>query len=391
MEQTLSSNYLHVGFETDLPNAEPQNYAKMTIKYSVTVDVKHVAFVGGGNTGTLTLDGGGLNADGLAISGSNTKGTGDVFVKNSSKLNVRNALAVGTQEVTKNSDALLSVGLGEVITNDLLIGPVSNGSVIVRDGGTLMTTNLVNVGSSNAKGTLEVLMGGVVSVGGNYSNTTNGTTTLYSGSTLDLKAGGDNQGLFQEEKGGKLVARARGLINKGVIKVATAAGADNADIAVAGDFSQETDGHLQIVLAGNQAGVSHDRLRVSALPDEPGGGHATLDGHLDVTSSYTPVPWRIGGPGGDFFAVVSASHSLSGQFDPQAGLHLPDATSFMLPSLPPGHTYAWKVVYDTTDAYDPALADDDPAVTAQPWVGNGTFDVVLLLEEVALPESKAGM
>ncbi len=47
--------------------------------------------------------------------------------------------------------------------------------------------------------------------------------------------------------------------------------------------------------------------------------------------------------------------------------------------------YQWKIIYDTTDSYNATLAAQDPAITSQPWTGNGTDDVVLLLEEYTLP------
>lgn len=43
------------------------------------------------------------------------------------------------------------------------------------------------------------------------------------------------------------------------------------------------------------------------------------------------------------------------------------------------------MIYDRTDLFDAALAQQNPTYSLQPWVGNGTRDVVLLLEQVPAP------
>jgi len=119
---------------------------------------------------------------------------------------------------------------------------------------------------------------------------------------------------------------------------------------------------------------NHDEVRVV--------GDVTLGGTLDGTVSYAPEPWTLEGIAGDHFAVITATGSLSGEFDPLSGLNLPDPASLGLPTPPPGRSYVWKVVYET----DPDLAPYGQL----PWTTNGTQDVVLLILETTEPELVAG-
>ncbi len=131
---------------------------------------------------------------------------------------------------------------------------------------------------------------------------------------------------------------------------------------------------------------------MTLVVDAPGPGsndhlHATgnvaLGGILSVNLGYTPSPWTSIGGAGDWIHVLSAEGNLGGEFDE---VILPDIESLNLP--PPineaGYGYAWRVVYDRDDMTpDPELLQTHPSFTSQPWLGNGTQDVVLLIRELA--------
>jgi hypothetical protein len=231
---------------------------------------------------------------------------------------------------------------------------------------------------------LDIENGGTVIAKEKLSVLKSGNVYVRSGASLDLREGAENMGRLEVAVNGHLKARDVGLINRGTISGEKGNGAPG-KIEIQGNATQTDTGRLELRLA---SAASYDHLFVSPLVTEPGGGHVALDGRLSVQTSYTPTPWTFGGAPGDFFTVVRATNSLTGQFDPLTGLDLPDPSTLApsLPPLPPGQAYAWRVIYDTTDSFDPSLASTNPAFANQPWAGNGTKDVVLLLEAVARPQ-----
>ena len=416
---TLKTGMVTVGYagSTILKAGNPadeQNGAILTIGQNVTLQVVKGTtpgdvIVGGATVGNLNVQGkvtarnlsvGGVGSPGagspttgatisgtVALSGSLTVGAQNGYTGKAERPDESGWKYVPDSNVVIDG-ATVTAGMGgNAAVTSVQIGDYTAGSVSVSSA-TLKAVGKFNVGSATVAtgtGTLSVGAVGVVKVGGVFTINTNGTTTLGSGSILDLAVDGINLGVFQEEQGGELIDRAGKVINKGKIEVASTKAAPTGDIVVQGDFTQQAAGNLVLNIAGNQVGQSYDRLSVSNLTDAPGGGNVTLGGTLDVSSTYTPTPWLIGHAAGDYFTVVSASQSLTGQFDPLTGLNLPDPSTFAsLPALPPGYGYQWHVIYDTTDSFDSNLAASDSAISSQPWVGNGTRDVVLVLEEAPL-------
>lgn len=390
---TLTTTLLEVGSTGDTQAKGRQNRATLSIGSKVTVDVQDagnpgIVTVGGKTVGVLEIDGGKLKAKILMASGVNVVAQAADFtqitVKNRGEIELSDTLILGVEAAPAKSPATrLVIDDGTVtVAASTDIGPKGPASVFVRNRGQLSANGKLSV----LTGTLDVEQNGGVTVVDDFANLKNGTTIIRVDGLLDLRKGGENRGSFRVAEGGVLKARANGMINAGTLKGLPAAGGVSADFGLQGVFTQTADGHLLIHLAGNTAGVTHDRFTVSALDDEPGGGHAALGGHLDVTASYAPAPWLLTGQAGDHFTILSATAGLSGQFDPLTGLNLPDPASLMLPPPSPGHAYAWRVVYDTTDSFDPVLAAANPAFASQPWAGNGTYDVVLVLEEVDAPD-----
>ncbi len=394
--------------------ADVQNIASMGIGSGVTLKVATGTtpgdvFVGGATVGGILVEGtltardlriGGVGVPTGTVSSGHLTGTVDltgsitVGAKNgytgaAERRDENGAKYVPQADVLIDGGATVTASKGGMVTNtSVQIGDYTAGLVTVS-AATLTAVGIINVGNANlatGKGNLHVQKDGVVTSGGIFTINKNGTTTLESDSTLDLEAGGTNKGVFKDGKGANIKTGPNGMINKGTIQVAAVAGAPNAAIAMQGDFTQQADGHLAIQIAGNAPGVSYDQLRVSAL-DDGSHGNVTLGGTLDVSTTYTPRPWLQNGTTGDYFTVASATQSLSGQFDPLTGLNLPAISQFTsLPALLTGHAYRWRVIYDTTDAFDSSLVSANPAFASQPWTANGTRDAVVLLEEVNLPD-----
>jgi T5SS/PEP-CTERM-associated repeat protein len=383
----------------------------------------------------LTVDGKGTLADfsGIAIGegngyagartfGGKTRYSG-IWITNQGKVNVgANKLKIGTSYM-----GVVSVRSGGqlVSASDVTVGDADNGTLIVQDNGSTLTVTgtifvadgfrggtftvddgatvsasklevgtgskgtmtvgggagaaAVNVTGTTAvrgKGTLLVNNNGTVTSTGAFTVDKGGTTKVGSGGTLDAKAGGTNNGTLQIDTGAGFKTHPQGAINKGVVQIAGLNGVGTGTAVVAGNFTQQAPGELDININGNVPGASYDVLAVNPL--DGGDGNAVLGGNLVVSSSYAPTPWTPSGPG-DYFTVVKAATSLSGQFDT---LSLPNPNNLGLPSPDPGMQYKWKVVYDTTDQYNSALAQSDPLLASQPWTGNGTDDVVLLIEEI---------
>jgi hypothetical protein len=115
----------------------------------------------------------------------------------------------------------------------------------------------------------------------------------------------------------------------------------------------------------------NDRLHVT--------GNAALGGVVSVNVGFNPLPWLKNGAAGDFIRVLSADGNLGGTITPA----LPNISSL---NLPPGRSFEWRTIYDTTDATpDPMLAA--MGHSAQPWLGNDTKDLVFVIVEV-VPEAE---
>ena len=129
---------------------------------------------------------------------------------------------------------------------------------------------------------------------------------------------------------------------------------------------------------GMGPGSGHDLLSVV--------GSAQVGGVLNGNVTTSVNPWKTGEA--DYFPVLMATGGLSGEFDPLTGLVLPDVNSVAVGTPSSGMQFRWRVVYDTTDAYDADLYAENSVFTSanQVWTGNGTYDVILLIEETPLTD-----
>jgi hypothetical protein len=391
---SVQTGSLSVGFAGGEPAAGTYNKAVLTIASNVTVDVKSEGTlgntsVGKNNMGVLILDGGKLNAKNLlvyGVVGESPLSQSVITVKNNGELALTGTTWLGGQATPAgNKPVLLQVESAKFTTQQLRVGLEGSALLLVRAGGIVEIVEETWVGHTvnNIQGVLDIENGGTVIAKKKLTIQKPGIAYVRAGASLDLREGGENRGRLEVAVNGQLKARGTGVLNKGTISGELGNGGLG-KLEIEGDFTQTAEGRLELRLA---SALQYDHLFVSPLMDEPGGGHVSLDGRLSVQTSFTPTPWMLGGPAGDYFTVVRASNSLTGQFDPLTGLDLPDLTTMTasLPSLPPGQAYAWRVIYDTTDSLDASLASSNPAFANQPWVGNGTKDVVLVLEVVAQP------
>jgi hypothetical protein len=106
-------------------------------------------------------------------------------------------------------------------------------------------------------------------------------------------------------------------------------------------------------------------------------GSATLDGIVDLNLGFNdPDPWMKNGSAGDWFHVLSANGSLLESI----GASFPPIDSL---NLPEGYHFEWRVVYDRNDGTPfQELVDLNASFSSQPWLANGTKDVVLIIVEV---------
>ncbi len=188
---------------------------------------------------------------------------------------------------------------------------------------------------------------------------------LVGGNKIDIAPSGILSGVGRvtgrvENNGGKVAAGADG----GLGQMGT--------LVIDGNFTQ-TSG----IVAADASGGASDLLEVS--------GNADLTGILDVNLGAPPAPWSAIGEAGEWIHVLSAEGSLDGAF---SAVNLPDINSL---NLPPPHPEAtegreWVVIYDRDDVTpDPLLLDTHSSLTNQPWLGNGTRDVVLVIRDIPVP------
>lgn len=311
------------------------------------------------------------------------RGTGLLNVQDDkSVVTVGGVLAVGAD--TGRGELTVNAG-GKVSAAQLDVGNAKATGKVTVAGAVAQHATLTVSGTSKVhqRGTLDVQNLGDVTSTGAFTIDAGGSVKVHNGGTIDAQAGGTNNGKLEVDTGGGFKTHPAGMINKGKITIASANGGPGGTFALQGNFTQTAPGELDVTLAGNVPGTGYSVLSVT--PADGPDGNVTLGGSLDVTASYAPAPFRRNGTAGDYFTVVTATGTLSGQFDPVTGLNLPDPTQLGLPAPTPGTEYRWRVVYDRTGTYDSALAQSDPALVSQPWVGHGTHEVVLLIEEVLQP------
>jgi hypothetical protein len=329
----------------------------MTIGNNVTVDVttNNVAgnvWVGGKTVGVLKVDGGELKANNLFAGG--VTGTGQqpqyvsgVTVTNGGKVDLSGRLTVGHANnyagpftrkdntgTTRSLVTTMTIEAGAQVTvaKEVEVGRDSRGVLTIQGMGTTLSVGSTFwVGEVNkpkpgpndpAFGKLELKDGASVTAHGNFSIEKSGHVVLRSGTTLDLMKGGRNDGLFQVETDGVLKAREQGKINAGVIKVAGLGGVGPGLASIEGDFTQVAPGVLEIDINGSAPGTGYDVLAVSPVDGQ--GGNVTLGGNLSVLATYAPATWKVNAGPGDYFTVITATGTLSGQFDPVTGLNLPN-------------------------------------------------------------------
>ncbi len=386
------------GFNGFNLNANKPRYTTLTVDNGgkVTLGPGIVSLVIGSDyRGVATVQGGSqLTAEGVIFVGSldtSSRGTGLLTVKDTGTV-VTTGSVLGVGYGKGSGDLVVGAG-ATVNAAELHIGNAQAKGTATLTGTAAKEANLTITGGSTVHqgGTLEVKTGGKLTSNGVFTidagpgrrAETGGTVRVRDGGSIDAKVGGTNNGTLKIDTGGVLKVHPTGAINKGVIQIAGAGGVGAGVALVQGNFSQTAAGELDVDIFGNMPGASYDVLAVSAA--DGGDNNVTLGGSLHVTASYAPTPFKFNGTAGDYFTVVTATGSLSGQFDPVTGLQLPDPTQLGLPAPASGTEYRWRVIYDTSDSYNSALAQSDPALASQPWTGNGTKDAVLVIEEVATP------
>lgn len=116
---------------------------------------------------------------------------------------------------------------------------------------------------------------------------------------------------------------------------------------------------------------SNDLLRVT--------GSAALGGLVNLNMGFTnPTPWMKFGSQGDVIHVIAAGSSPQDSLTGYVGANLPPISSL---DLPPGYHFEWRAIYDRDDlTADEEL--EDLGFASQPWLGNGTKDVLFIIVEV---------
>ena len=351
----------------DVPDLESN-----LVVYGGTVGITGDTVFGQDGTGTVTIDDFATVSTGNLIVGKETNSLGDVDISGQGKLYTNDAIL--GDEISSTGDVNIDGGEWEAC-GDIHVGNFGTGNLTVKNGWVDVCANL-NVGVFG-----EVTAENAGNIG------VDGTTTIQAGGMVTIKAAGrvDTEQLVNEPYGtiaierngllispnatnegaiftdGKAVGR---FINENLLIV----GGEEPQIGrfiIDGEFEQYAGGTTKMEIDGTAQDIDYDALHVVS---ETGPGSALLGGTLDVSCSYSPQAWNLGG-NGDMFSVLTATGSLSGEFDT---LNLPSAASGK----------SWVVVYDGMDSYDEILADEYPLFEDnQPWVGNGLYEVVLLLAE----------
>jgi len=223
-------------------------------------------------------------------------------------------------------------------------------TIDIDSGKTLTVTNDVLVGDTNTDATLEVTGDGDLQVDGE----------------LKLEVQGDGydkntQWPVNATKGGDLIGDGTitgDIDHKGVIS--PGGSGTVATLTVDGDvdmyffhFEQRSVLELDITSTGN------DLLDVNSVD---------LDGYLevDLEANYTPDLWTPNHVG-DYFSVLQSSTDLSAD------------DVFRTPNIEDSDEFAWRIIYDRDDkTVDSELGD----TMAQPWIGNGKNEVILIPVDV---------
>jgi len=190
----------------------------------------------------------------------------------------------------------------------------------------------------NDGGKFTIFDSGVAVIDGPFKNESGGIVDVKRGGTVE-SPNATNQGTFYSD--GKDIGEFR---NEAILVI----GGQEPKIGrflIEGDFEQIAGADLKIEIDGTTPETEHDVLKVV--------GDATMGGALDASiGGYLPAVWDGAGRG-DFFAVVTATTSLSGEFDVDPELTLPDPEDELglLPSSP-YKQLEWRVIYDTGDPDD---------------------------------------
>ncbi|MFC1859905.1 beta strand repeat-containing protein, partial [Thermodesulfobacteriota bacterium] len=271
----------------------------LTINGTFDWDYGTVTIAGAGGlttAGTTNLDTAGqktVNGATWTNAGSGTVNwnDGDISLSNSSSVfNNNGTFNIVTADINddiRNYPGVFNNNAGGILrkvaasTGNIYIqcATVTNEGTVDVDGGTLVIgPSLTN------NGTLEVDTGAAFQVNGaTFTNAADGT--IRGTGTLNLAT--------------------PGLTNSGNVNPGTSAGA----LSVTGDYSQTSEGTLNIELGGTTPGTDFDQLSIN--------GSSSLAGTLNVMliSPFDPG-------GGDIFQIIDYT-SLSGTFD---ALNLPELT-----------------------------------------------------------------
>ncbi len=273
-------------------------------------------FIGGGTTTVLTgntssiypAGGGTMDAQTLTLNGITNWTSNNITLSNGAEI-------INNGTYNANATTTMSGGATEVFTN--------NGSFIKN---TAATTTTMNVPFTN-NDTVDVVAGSLVFQQGMDNGEAAiidlGGGTLDPGDTLNLESGDSLIG------SGTLEAN---LVNGGTVSPGNSAGI----ITIDGDYTQETNGILDIELGGTTAGTGHDQLIVTET--------ATMQGILNITllPGFTPQA-------GDIFFIINHPYSGTGTFDT---VNLPDLAGgleFEVDFSDPGVTLS--VISTNTDGF----------------------------------------
>jgi hypothetical protein len=297
-------------------NSELQNLGNLHITAQILLYGGKIS----GN-GTTTVESPALFTIGVSSSNGFTLDIQTLINNSTANWNSKNITLSNGAEIINNStfnaNATTTMNGGETVTF------TNNGNFFKN---TPETTTTMNVSFSN-DGLVQVNAGSLVFPLGmdNGENTTinlNGGT-LNPGDELILESGDSLIG------SGILSAN---LVNGGTVSPGTSPGI----ITVDGDYTQQTDGTLEIQLGGTTAGTGYDQLVVT--------GAATMNGTLTVSLLDGFMPEL-----GDTFFIVNHLTSGTGNFTEENLPVLPGGLMFEIDYADPGVTLT--VVSTSTDTF----------------------------------------
>jgi hypothetical protein len=397
------------------------SHGNVTLESGGIVRVEGVAIIGNAGDGNVDVDGGGpgaggqttLNAGHIRIgefgNGAGTlsvSNTGQVVVSSERRANpVEPSMFVG---IGGKGTLLVEVSSDVAIEANLAIGEwthtaapaevtVLNSEVIVENN----ITNNERRSKVSVEGENAILRGknkefgktGAMELNVNEGAIAEGTDGVEIG-------GGDEESTVGVYTGGVLRSNLS-VVFQGPTTV-------HGDSSVAADEAINTDNETVVVAPGSEEGgtavLTFDTpdfsatqgmtLAIDAVADGWPSAEATSDrlhvtgtanvgGSVALALGFTPVPWTSDGTAGSWTRVLSADEGLSGEMSGSC----PDPNSLGLPSLPPKHHYEWKVIHDRDDSTPYGLlAALHSNFYSQPWLGNGTMDVVLVIMEIPPPD-----